>query len=130
MRGSCMKPAKPSLYASVKRSADAKFSAPTSAYKSAWIVREYKKRGGTYAGKPPAGSTGLKRWFKEEWVNVSKKDRPACGRTSARSAYPLCRPTKRVTKNTPATVQELSASRIQKALRKKKVVKGKGRVEF
>lgn len=125
-----MKPTNARLYASVKRSADAKFSAPTSAYKSAWIVREYKKRGGTYAGKQPGKSAGLKRWFREKWVNVSKKDRPACGRTSARSAYPLCRPTKRVTKNTPATVRELSASRIQKALRKKKVVKGKGRVKF
>lgn len=125
-----MKPTKPSLYASVKRSADAKFSAPTSAYKSAWIVREYKKRGGKYAGKSPAKTTGLKRWFREKWVNVSKKDKPACGRSSSRSAYPLCRPTKRVTKNTPATVRELSAARIKKAIRKKKVVRGKGRVIF
>lgn len=125
-----MKPADARLYSSVKRSADNKFSAPTSAYKSAWIVREYKKRGGTYAGKPPAKTTGLKRWFREKWVNVSKKNKPACGRTSLRSAYPLCRPTKRITKNTPATVRELSTSKIKKASRKKKIVRGEERVRF
>jgi hypothetical protein len=42
------KPKKPQLYARVKSEAKKKFTWP-SAYGSAWLVREYKKRGGTYS---------------------------------------------------------------------------------
>ena len=31
------------IYIEVKKEADAKFNSPTGIYKSAWIVREYKK---------------------------------------------------------------------------------------
>ena len=37
------------LYASVKAAAKKKFKSWPSAYGSAWLVREYKKRGGTYS---------------------------------------------------------------------------------
>jgi hypothetical protein len=51
----------------------------------------------------------LGRWFKEKWVDVSKKvdgKHPPCGRSSAngekgRKSYPKCRPTKKVSKDTP-----------------------------
>lgn len=51
----------------------------------------------------------LGRWFKEKWVDVSKKvdgKYPPCGRSSAdgekgRKAYPKCRPSKKVSKDTP-----------------------------
>mgnify|MGYP007059459371 FL=1 len=36
------------LYASVKAAAKRKFKVFPSAYASAWLVREYKKRGGGY----------------------------------------------------------------------------------
>lgn len=36
------------LYARVKAAAKKKFKVTPSAYSSAWIVREYKKRGGKY----------------------------------------------------------------------------------
>ena len=42
-------PANPKLYASVKAAAKRKFKVYPSAYANAWLVREYKKRGGTYA---------------------------------------------------------------------------------
>tara|TARA_R100001015_G_C4623218_1_gene180918 strand:- start:1428 stop:1598 length:171 start_codon:yes stop_codon:yes gene_type:complete len=42
------KPANPSLYASVKAAAKRKFDVYPSAYANAWLVREYKKRGGKY----------------------------------------------------------------------------------
>lgn len=48
-------PTNPLLYATVKKEADAKFDKP-SAYKSAWIVREYKRRGGTYETPKPKKS--------------------------------------------------------------------------
>ena len=43
-------------------------------------------------------STGLKKWFKEKWVDVSRKDKdgkhPPCGRSKAKKGskgYPKCR---------------------------------------
>ena len=47
----------------------------------------------------------LKRWFKEKWVDVSKKvdgKHPPCGRKDADGkSYPKCRPSKKVSKETP-----------------------------
>ena len=47
----------------------------------------------------------LDRWFKEKWVDVSKKVKgkhPPCGRKDADGkAYPKCRPSKKVSKETP-----------------------------
>jgi hypothetical protein len=47
----------------------------------------------------------LRRWFKEKWVDVSKKvdgKHPPCGRKTADGkSYPKCRPSKKVSKETP-----------------------------
>jgi hypothetical protein len=47
----------------------------------------------------------LRRWFKEKWVDVSKKvggKHPPCGRKDADGkAYPKCRPSKKISKETP-----------------------------
>lgn len=43
------KPKNPALYSRVKAAAKKKFDVYPSAYANAWLVREYKKRGGTYA---------------------------------------------------------------------------------
>lgn len=42
------KPTNPKLYAQVKSEAKRKFNRWPSAYGSAWLVKEYKKRGGGY----------------------------------------------------------------------------------
>jgi hypothetical protein len=42
------KPTNPKLYAQVKAEAKRKFDRWPSAYGSAWLVKEYKKRGGGY----------------------------------------------------------------------------------
>ena len=42
-------PKNKALYARVKAAAKRKFDVYPSAYANAWLVREYKKRGGTYA---------------------------------------------------------------------------------
>ncbi len=42
------KPKNAKLYASVKAEAKRKFKVYPSAYANAWLVRTYKKRGGTY----------------------------------------------------------------------------------
>ena len=41
-------PADKELYERVKQAAKRKFRVYPSAYANAWLVREYKKRGGTY----------------------------------------------------------------------------------
>ena len=50
------KPTNPSLYSRVKAEAKRKFDVYPSAYANAWLVREYKKRGGTYK-KVTSGGT-------------------------------------------------------------------------
>jgi len=51
---------------------------------------------------------GLSRWFNEEWVDI-KTGKP-CGRSEdeKRRGYPACRPSKRVSADTPKTAKELS----------------------
>jgi hypothetical protein len=121
------------LYKKVKKLADKKFKSPTGVYKSSWIVREYKKLGGKYKGES-SGSSGLKRWYKEKWVDLNrpmdkKGNYHPCGRKSIKKGekYPLCRPMIRVNKETPRTYKEISKKSIRKA---KKEKKGVDRVYF
>ena len=62
---------------------------------------------------------GLDRWFAEKWVDV-KTGKP-CGRQSGekRKGYPACRPSKRVSSETPKTSSELSSSEKEKFKRSK-----------
>jgi hypothetical protein len=123
-----MIPSDKELYAQVKAEADNKFLAPTSAYKSAWIVREYKKRGGKFEDEKNP-KAGLLRWFKEKWVDINRPGE-ACGRpeATAKGTYPLCRPTVKVTNKTPKLKQELSPKDIEKANKKKQKIKNKGKL--
>jgi len=133
-------PKDPQLYAKVKAEADRLFLAPTSAYKSGWIVRTYKDRGGKYKSQSQTPNkkqekvpTGLKRWFAEKWINLRSKqpDQP-CGRPRAteKGIYPLCRPSIRVTKDTPVTASELTQKQIASAKRKKQAIKQHGHITF
>ena len=128
-------PVNTALYAKVKAEADKKFLAPTSIYKSAWIVREYKNRGGVYYDDKK--TKGLTQWFKEEWVDLNRpkkngKGYEACGRNVAtkQGIYPLCRPVHRVAVSTPRTLGELKQKEIATAKKNKQKVKHQGRVIF
>lgn len=135
-----MTPKDKALYAKVKAEADAKFLAPTSVYKSAWIVSQYKKRGGVYIEDRPPKNQGLVRWFKEKWVNVNRpihqKNETVgyepCGRSAATTlgTYPLCRPSVRVNNKTPKTIHELPAKVIQRANKEKQKVKETQHIRF
>lgn len=48
-KSSGAKPKNPALYARVKAEAKKKFKVYPSAYANGWLVKEYKRRGGTYA---------------------------------------------------------------------------------
>jgi hypothetical protein len=65
--------------------------------------------------------TSLKRWEKEKWVDT--RTGKACG-DGGKNEY--CRPTKRVSKETPKTKSEISPSKLaQKKAEKSKVGMGK-----
>lgn len=69
----------------------------------------------------------LNRWFKEKWVDVSKKVKgkhPPCGRKKSEDgSYPKCRPSKKVSKETPKTAGSYSKKE------KKSMTNQKRRVE-
>lgn len=82
-------------------------------------------------------SESLKRWFKEKWVDISRKVKgkhPPCGRKKAsKGGYPKCRPKVKVNSKTPKTAKSMSkkdkknaTARKRKAERKVKN-KSKGR---
>ena len=61
----------------------------------------------------------LKRWFKEEWIDV-RTGKP-CGRRKGEKRGTLyCRPKKRVSSATPKTASEMSAAEKRKKIAEKK----------
>jgi len=61
----------------------------------------------------------LKRWFKEDWKDVSTGK--ACGRGKGeKRGTPYCRPSKRVSSKTPKTASELSVSEKRSRIAQKK----------
>ena len=98
------------LYNKAKEIAN-KIYKKSSAYKSGFIVKKYKELGGTYLddNKPK----NLKRWYEEKWKDVGGLE------------YPVYRPTKRINKATPLTVNEISSSNLKKQIALKQKIKGK-----
>jgi hypothetical protein len=97
------------LYNRVKQRADQIYSKP-SAYKSGYIVREYKSRGGEY--KSDSEPKKLEQWFRESWRDIGNKD------------YPVYRPTKRVDESTPLTVSEIDPKNLKQQIANKQKIKG------
>jgi hypothetical protein len=54
-------PTDKALYSRVKAAAKRKFAVYPSAYANAWLVREYKKRGGTYQKVSDGGTKKTKK---------------------------------------------------------------------
>lgn len=109
-------PTNPALYQQVKQEVMKRYEKP-SAYASGAIVKEYKRRGGGY--KDDGKSRDLKRWFDEDWMDIN----PAIG-VKDKKAYPLFRPTKRVSSKTPATLGEIPLSRLREQSKLKQKIKG------
>ena len=114
-------PANKELYEKAKRIVYAQYAKP-SAYRSGALVKKYKELGGTYIQQKTAkgGSIDdkpLRRWFLERWadVNPDKTDK----------SYPVYRPTKRITSETPKTVKEIPKERLKEQAKLKQKIKGK-----
>jgi hypothetical protein len=86
-----------------------------SAYRSGAVIKMYKELGGTF--KDDNKPKKLAQWFKEEWkdINPLKTDK----------SYPVYRPTKRINKTTPLTVEEIDPVNLIEQSIKKQKIKGK-----
>lgn len=97
------------LYDKVKEMADVIYE-KNSAYRSGYIQKTYKSLGGTYIEdnkeKP------LKRWFKEKWEDIGNEE------------YPVYRPTIRINKKTPLTVDEIDKKQLKQQIKLKQKYKG------
>ena len=98
------------LYEKAKKEVYAEYDKP-SAYRSMALVKKYKALGGRYSGRKESGD--LYRWKEEEWKDIGGKD------------YPVYRPTKRITEDTPLTPDEIKTSNLRSQILKKQIYKGK-----
>ena len=69
----------------------------------------------------------LRDWFKEKWVDVSRKKKdgthPPCGRSKAKTSskgYPKCRPSVKVSSKTPKTSGSMSEGQKRAATKRKR----------
>ena len=101
------------LYEAVKREAKRRFQRWPSAYGSAWLVKEYARRGGTFEEERRGPKRdGVHRWMKEQWIQVlpaleSPPRIVACG--DPRRSGKACRPLRRISPRTPPTLGEVVA---------------------
>lgn len=96
------------LYEQAKAEVYPRYKKP-SAYRSGAVVKRYKELGGKFKdnnGRP------LARWFKEEWKDVGNQD------------YPVYRPTKRISKDTPLTASEIDPENLKLQITEKQKIKG------
>jgi hypothetical protein len=97
------------LYEVVKEYANIVYDKP-SAYKSGFIVKTYKKLGGTY--KEDNKERDLERWMIERWEDVGHKE------------YPVYRPTIRINSKTPLTIDEIDKRNLKAQIKLKQKIRG------
>jgi len=101
------------LYEKAKEIVYPKYKKP-SAYRSGAVIKLYKELGGKFKEQ---GERKLKRWFKEEWNDIGNKD------------YPVYRPSRRITKDTPLTIKEIDPENLQLQIAEKQKIKGNKNLE-
>ena len=97
------------LYEEVKNKADEIYKKP-SAYKSGYIVKEYKRLGGKYQNTGEEHT--LTRWYAEKWGDIGHQ------------TYPVYRPTVRINKSTPLLASEINKKNLQEQVKLKQIFKG------
>jgi hypothetical protein len=101
-------PTDKALYEKAKAEVYPKYKKP-SAYRSGALIKRYKELGGKFKEQ---GERKLGRWFKEDWKDVGNKE------------YPVYRPTKRITKDTPLTPSEIDPENLELRIAEKQKIKG------
>ena len=67
--------------------------------------------GGRYEND--GNSKNLARWYDEKWMDIGNEN------------YPVFRPTVKVNKKTPLTVDEIDRKNLKEQIKKKQIIKGK-----
>jgi hypothetical protein len=120
------------LYAKAKAAINQKYGTKTSAYRSMALVKKYKSMGGKY--RDDGGSKKTTRWRKEQWVDLNQPKEGGgyekCGHPNEGGEYPLCRPSKTVSSETPKKYQDIPKSRIDIVNLKKQKLQNKGNIKF
>lgn len=115
-------------YKKAKREAD-KVYEKHSAYKSMYISKLYKEYGGKYEDSSKK-DTKLLTWRQERWIVVEpylkEGKKIACGSEKAPNIH-ACRPSKRVNKSTPTTIDSLIKLHGKKKLLELVALKKKGK---
>lgn len=113
-------------YKKAKAEADKQFK-KHSAYKSMFIVKRYKELGGKMTEKTDKGT---KKWSLERWKNLTPyalglvktiAECPPCGKKHLEQGdnKSICRPTKKINKDTPKLAQSYTKKQIKEALKLK-----------
>jgi hypothetical protein len=126
-----MKPTNQKIYDEVVTRVKASVNRWPSAYASGMVVREYKRlmaiRGEAPYIEENKPTTSLARWYKEKWIDIAT-GKP-CGSVRSASFYPTCRPSVRVSAQTPKLASELTAAQRRKAILAKQSAR-EGRITF
>lgn len=108
-----MKVKNQTLYNQVKKIINKKYP-KHSAYRSGAYIKLYKNLGGTFEedGSDDIDERPLKRWFEEDWEDVGNEE------------YPVYRPTKRISEETPLTINEIDKKDLKEKIKLKQKIKG------
>ena len=129
-------PTNPDLWSRAQAAARSKYDVHPSAYSNAFASKWYKEKGGKWKKKNKKKKASfevladLRKWFKEEWVDISRKDKegkhPPCGRSDAdKGAYPKCQPKSKAKKMTKK--EKENSSKRKRSVENKSKSKAKGR---
>jgi hypothetical protein len=123
-------PTDPIIYKKVVEKIKASVNRWPSAYASGMVVKDYK-RIMALIGREPYKNTSnsqknqinpLTRWFQEKWIDIAT-GKP-CGRKNVENTnYPTCRPSVKISKETPILATELTA------IQKKQLIKNKQKAQ-
>jgi hypothetical protein len=77
----------------------------------------------------------IQRWMREGWIDLNQPNGKGgyypCGHKNTQNdKYPLCRPSKTISKDTPEKYQNISSDRIKRANVQKQKIKGSGNIRF
>ena len=97
------------LYEEVKKKADEIYK-KASAYKSGYIVKEYKRLGGKYQNT--GEEHNLRRWYAEKWSDIGNQ------------SYPVYRPTVRINSKSPLLPSEINKKNLKEQIQLKQIFKG------
>ena len=110
------------LYLDVKKLADETYKRD-GLYKSAFIVKTYKAKGGKYKGNKTDNTT---KWFKQKWIDMNKYldgKIVECGRNKdSMRKFPACRPLYKEGENiltANEVIKKYGKDKIRKVINKK-----------